>query len=146
MTTATQACGAVRTTPTEESRSMRTRFIAYLLPVVLAACAGDAGQSSETQDVSQFTGKTKAGSSSIDVQPGTPPVVATNVDPCTFFSKAELEMAFNVPFGPPKKGRNEPSCSFYNSNTGSVTVRAGERVSQQDFDALREQIGPRPSA
>jgi hypothetical protein len=149
MTTATQCCGAVQTTATEESQSMRRRFIACLLPVVLAACAGDAGQSSDTQDVSQFAGKAPGGaqgsspsaSSSIDVQPGAPPVIATNVDPCTFFSKAELELAFGVPFGPPKKGRNEPSCRFYNSNTGSVTVRAGEQVSQQDFDAVREQIG-----
>lgn len=82
-----------------------------------------------------------AASSSLDVQPGTPPVIATNVDPCTFFSKQELESAFGVPFAPPKKGRGEPSCRFYNSNTGSVTVRAGETVSNADFDALREQIG-----
>jgi hypothetical protein len=77
----------------------------------------------------------------MDAQPGTPPVIATNADACTFFSKAELEAAFGVPFAPPKPGRNEPTCRFYNSNTGSVTVRAGEPISAQDFDALREEIG-----
>ena len=126
---------------------MRTRFIACVVGVAaLTACgAGDASQSAETQEAAQLAGKpqegTSSGSSSIDVQPGAPPVIATNADPCTFFSKAELESAFGVPYGPPKKGRNEPSCRFYNSNTGSVTVRAGEQVSAQDFDALREQIG-----
>jgi len=126
---------------------MRTRFLAFLFGIAaLAACtAGDAGQSADSRNVAQFVGdaqqSTSSGSSSSDVQPGTPPVVATNVDPCTFFSKAELESAFGVPFAPPRKGRGEPSCRFYNSNTGSVTVRAGETVSKADFDALREQIG-----
>ena len=126
---------------------MRTSIISRLLSLVaLAACAGgDARQSVDSQDVARFAGKTSSGfssaSPSTDVQPGAPPVIATNVDPCTFFSKAELELAFGVPFGPPKKGRDEPSCRFYNSNVGSVTVRAGEQVSQQDFAAVREQIG-----
>ena len=130
-----------------ENPTMRSRLILLTLSLaILAACAGgDAGQSVASEDVAQFTGKTReatsGGSSSIDVQPGAPPVIASNVDPCTFFSKAELESACGVPYGPPKKGRDEPSCRFYNSNTGSVTVRAGEQVSQQDFDALREQIG-----
>ena len=127
---------------------MRTRIISCMLGLaVLTACTSgdDNGQPSGAQDVSSFVGKseqsTSNGSSSIDVQPGTPPVIATNADPCSFFTKAELESAFGVPFAPPKKGRGEPSCRFYNSNTGSVTVRAGEAVSKSDFDALREQIG-----
>ena len=126
---------------------MRTQVIACLLGLaVLAACVrGDADQTRGTQDVSQLvaasTGGAASGGSSLDVQPGAPPVIATNADPCTFFTKAELESAFGVPFGPPKKGRGEPSCRFYNSNTGSVTVRAGEAVSKTDFDALRQQIG-----
>ena len=125
---------------------MRTRTISYLLSfAAISACAGsDAGQSAGSQDGTPSSGnalESMASGSSIDVQPGAPSVVATNADPCTFFSKAELESAFGVPYGPPKKGRNEPSCRFYNSNTGSVTVRAGEQVSARDFDALREQIG-----
>ena len=126
---------------------MRTRIVSCLLSLAaLTACAGGEGAGpGDAQSVAQLAGATQggasSGSSSLDVQPGAPPVVATNADPCTFFSKAELESAFGVPYGPPKKGRNEPSCRFYNSNTGSVTVRAGEQVSAQDFDALREQIG-----
>ena len=117
---------------------MRTRIISCVLGVAaLVACArGDAGQSADALGVSSYVAQ-----SAIDVQPGTPPVVASNVDACTFFSKSELESAFGVPFGPPKKGRGEPTCRFYNSTTGSVTVRAGEQVSTADFDALREQIG-----
>ena len=65
-----------------------------------------------------------------------------SLDPCTFFSKAELETAFGVPFAPPKRGRGEPSCRFYNSNTGSVTVRVGEVVTRAGFDSLRTMIGP----
>ena len=117
---------------------MRRHVIAAVLGLAaLAACArGDADQTPGTQDVSQFVaashGGAASGPSSIDVQPGAPPVIATNADPCTFFTKAELESAFGVPFGPPKQGRGEPSCRFYNSNTGSVTVRAGEAVSQAE--------------
>ena len=122
---------------------MRTRMTSCLLSLAaLAACAGrDAGQTGDTQTAVALAGTAQGGSSSLDVQPGAPPVIATNADPCTFFSKVELESAFGVPYGPPKKGRNEPSCRFYNSTTGSVTVRAGEQVSAQEFDALREQIG-----
>ena len=127
---------------------MRTRIISCALGLAAAvACTGgdDNGQPSGAPDVSSFVGKSEQGmsngSTSIDLQPGTPRVVATNVDPCTFFSKAELESAFGVPFAPPRKGRGEPSCRFYNPNTGSVTVRAGETVSKADFDALRQQIG-----
>jgi hypothetical protein len=126
---------------------MRTRIISCVLGVAaLGACSrGDAGQSADAQDVSSYVAQSEklaaTGSSAIDVQPGTPPVVASNVDACTLFSKSELESAFGVPFGPPKKGRGEPTCRFYNSTTGSVTVRAGEQVSTADFDALREQIG-----
>ena len=125
----------------------RRRIISCVLGVaVLAACSrDDAGQSADAQNVSSYVAPPEraasTGSSAIDLQPGAPPVVASNVDACTIFSKAELESAFGVPFGPPKKGRGEPTCRFYNSTTGSVTVRAGEQVSTADFDALREQIG-----
>ena len=125
-------------------RAMRV-LIGVTVCVTLFACGGDANPPASSDEVAAFVGTPTPGrapsASSIDVQPGTPPVIATNVDPCTFFSKAELESAFGVPFAPPKKGRGEPSCRFYNSNTGSVTVRAGETVSTADFDALREQIG-----
>jgi hypothetical protein len=126
---------------------MRTRIIGIALGfgAVTACAAGDAGRSADSPNLAQFVSKAQgsasSGSSSVGVQPAAPPVIATNVDPCTFFSKGELESAFGVRFGPPKRGRDEPSCRFYNSTTGSVTVRAGEQVSVRDFDALREQIG-----
>ncbi|HKP16505.1 MAG TPA: hypothetical protein VJT85_10570 [Gemmatimonadaceae bacterium] len=125
---------------------MRSSIVAYAAgTLMLAACGGNAPPADNANDVAAFVGNSSSArsssGSSIDVQPGAPPVIGTNVDPCTFFSKAELESAFGVPFAPPKKGRGEPSCRFYNSNTGSVTVRAGETVSKADFDALREQIG-----
>ena len=125
----------------------RSSIVAYAAgTLMLAACGGgDAPPAGNANDVAAYVANQSSASasnaSSIDVQPGPPPTIATNVDPCTFFSKAELESAFGVPFAPPKKGRGEPSCRFYNSNTGSVTVRAGETVSTADFDALREQIG-----
>ena len=114
--------------------------------ITMAACGGSREPTPQQQaDLAAFVGVPSSArapsTSSTDVQPGNPPVIATNLDPCTFFSKQELESAFGVPFAPPKKGRGEPSCRFYNSNTGSVTVRAGEMVSKADFDALRQQIG-----
>ena len=129
---------------------MRMRY--PILPCLLAAAAivgcgrGDASQSASAQDVSQFVDRTSSGaaatSAALNVQPGTPLVIESNADPCTFFSKAELESAFGVPFAPPKKGRGgEPTCRFYNSNTGTVTVRAGEAVTRPQFDSLRTMIG-----
>ena len=123
--------------------------------VTLGACGGgNASPPTTSDEVAAFAGAATPARtpstpstpstpnlSSIYVHSSTPPVSVTNVDPCTFFSKQELESAFGVPFAPPKKGRGEPSCRFYNSSTGSVTVRAGDIVSHADFDALREQVG-----
>ena len=66
---------------------MRSRIIVWLLAGVLGAY-----------------GRSEA-------QPGRPPKIATNVDPCTFFSKQEIESAFGVKYGPPKTSRNERSCT-----------------------------------
>jgi hypothetical protein len=113
---------------------------------VVACGRDDVRPPDNPNDVAAFVGKTSPGSTpaaaSVDVQPGTPPVIETNADPCTFFSKAELESAFGVLFAPPKKGRGgEPTCRFYNSITGTVTVRAGEAVTRPQFDSLRTMIG-----
>jgi hypothetical protein len=72
-----------------------------------------------------------------------PPVTGSDFDPCTFFSKAEIESAFGLPYGPPKKSStiSGPSCMFYNPNTGTVSVRVGEAVTHAQFDSLRTALG-----
>ena len=64
-------------------------------------------------------------------------------DPCTFFSKAEIESAFGHPYGPPKKGSTiaGPTCMFYSPNTGTISIRAGEVVARAQFDSLRTALG-----
>jgi hypothetical protein len=64
-------------------------------------------------------------------------------DPCTFFSKAELESAFGHPYGPPKKGSTMagPTCMFYSPNTGTISVRAGEVVTRAQFDSFPAALG-----
>jgi hypothetical protein len=66
-----------------------------------------------------------------------------DVDPCTFFSKAEIESAFGHPYGPPKKGSTiaGPTCMFYSPNTGTISIRAGEVVTRAQFDSLRTALG-----
>ena len=64
-------------------------------------------------------------------------------DPCTFFSKAEIESAFGHPYGPPKKGSTMagPTCMFYSPNTGTISVRAGEVVTRAQFDSFPAALG-----
>ena len=64
-------------------------------------------------------------------------------DPCTFFSKTELESAFGHPYGPPKKGSTMagPTCMFYSPNTGTISIRAGEVVTRAQFDSFRAALG-----
>jgi hypothetical protein len=71
------------------------------------------------------------------------PTAGSDVDPCTFFSKAEIESAFGLPYGPPKRSSTiaGPSCMFYNPKTGTVSVRAGEAVTRAQFDSLRAGLG-----
>ena len=71
-----------------------------------------------------------------------------DVDPCTFFSKAEIESAFGHPYGSPKRGSTfmGPTCMFYSQNTGTISIRAGEKMTRAAFDefrtALRESAEP----
>jgi hypothetical protein len=67
----------------------------------------------------------------------------TEIDPCTFFSKAEIEAAFGFPYGPPKKSSTfaGPSCMFYSPNTGTISIRAGEAKTRAQFDSLRTALG-----
>ena len=68
----------------------------------------------------------------------------TDVDPCTFFSKAEIESAFGHPYGPPKKVNGAiagPMCMFYSPNTGTISIRAGEAKTRAQFDSLRTMLG-----
>jgi hypothetical protein len=76
------------------------------------------------------------------VQPGSPPANTSDVDPCTFFSKAELESAVGYPLGPAKPVRGEPTCRFPNPTRGTVTVRAGDVVTPAQFDSLKLYTGP----
>ena len=64
-------------------------------------------------------------------------------DPCTFFSKAEIESAFGHPYGPPKKGSTfaGPTCMFYSPNTGTIGIRAGEAVTRAQFDSFPAALG-----
>jgi hypothetical protein len=68
---------------------------------------------------------------------------AASIDPCTFFSKAEIESAFGHPYGPPKKGSTiaGPTCMFYSPNTGTISIRAGEAVTRAQFDAFPAALG-----
>jgi hypothetical protein len=76
------------------------------------------------------------------VQLGPPPVSTTNVDPCTFFSKAELESAFGDTFRRPRPGLDAPSCKVSGTRTGTVTWYAGEQIPRARFDSLYTLIGP----
>lgn len=82
-------------------------------------------------------------SSTIDARRGAVPNTGSEVDPCTFFSKAEIESAFGHPYGPPKKGRIfvGPHCMFYSQNTGTISIRAGEVMTRADFDSFRTALG-----
>ena len=66
-----------------------------------------------------------------------------DVDPCTFFSKAEIESAFGHPYGPPKRGSTfmGPTCMFYSQNTGTISIRAGEKMTRAAFDEFRTALG-----
>jgi hypothetical protein len=76
---------------------------------------------------------------------GAAPVNRSEVDPCTLFSKAELESTFRQRYGPPKRGSTleGPSCIFPNATrdasatTGAISVRVVESVSRAQFDSLR---------
>lgn len=80
---------------------------------------------------------------------GAAPVNRSEVDPCTFFSKAELESTFRQRYGPPKRGSTleGPSCIFPNATrdasatTGAISVRVVESVSRAQFDSLRTALG-----
>ena len=74
-------------------------------------------------------------------QQGSPQAARSNVDPCTFFTKAELESAVGYPLGPAKPGRGEPTCRFPNPTRGTVTVRAGDLVTPAQFDSLKLYTG-----
>jgi hypothetical protein len=112
--------------------------------IALIAC----GQRSEptpeqAADVANFVrpaGDAQSASSA-EPQAGTPPANTSNVDPCAFFTKAELESAVGYPLGPAKPGRGEPTCRFPNPTRGTVTVRAGDLVTPAQFDSLKLYTG-----
>ena len=80
------------------------------------------------------------GSSAMDVQADAPPVNSRDGDPCTLFSKAEIESAFGFPFGPPKKTA-QPACMFYSQNTGTISIRFGKPGTRAQFDSLPMALG-----
>jgi len=82
--------------------------------------------------------------SAMSVRPSVRPVRGSEADPCTFFSKAELESAFGWPYGPPKRGTTTitgPHCMFYSQNTGTISVRFGAPGNRAQFDSLPAALG-----
>jgi hypothetical protein len=68
---------------------------------------------------------------------------AKDADPCTFFSKSEIESAFGLPFGPPKKGSTitGPMCMFYTPSIGTISIRFANAVTRAQFDSLPTMLG-----
>ena len=124
---------------------MRSTTITLVLgAAALLAQACDKRDDASAASVAQFVGQsTSNGSSANDVQPGVRPVTGRDVDPCTFFSKREIEKAFGLPFGPPKKSSTMagPMCMFYTPTIGTMSVRAGEAVGRAQFDSLPMMLG-----
>ena len=83
------------------------------------------------------------GVSAMSVRPSARPVRGSEADPCTFFSKAELESAFGWPYGPPKRSSTMTgaSCMFYSVNTGTISVRFGAPGNRAQFDSLPAALG-----
>lgn len=83
------------------------------------------------------------GSTATALQPGVAGAIGIDADPCTFFSKAELESAFGWPYGPPKRSSTMtgPSCMFYSVNTGTISVRFGAPGNRAQFDSLPAALG-----
>ena len=111
--------------------------------VALLAC----GQRSEptpeqAADVANFVRAASDAPSAANAQAGSAQARPSKIDPCTFFTKAELETAVGYPLGPAKPGRGEPTCRFPNPTRGTVTVRAGDVVTPAQFDSLKLYTGP----
>ena len=113
--------------------------------VTLLAC----GQRSEptpeqAADVANFVrpASDAPSAASSGAQSGSAQARPSKIDPCTFFTKAELESAVGYPLGPAKPGRGEPTCRFPNPTRGTVTVRAGDVITSAQFDSLKLFTGP----
>jgi len=125
-------------------KSMRV-LAGFAAAVTLIACSQRSEPTPEqAADMANFVrpaGNAQSPAAS-GVQPGSPPANTSSVDPCTFFTKAELESAVGYPLGPAKPVRNEPTCRFPNPTRGTVTVRAGDLVTPAQFDSLKLYTGP----
>ena len=122
-------------------QSMRV-LAGFAAAVALCAC----GQRSEptpeqAADMANFVQPAAGAQSVSGAQTGSPPANTSNVDPCTFFTKAELESVVGYPLGPAKQVRGEPTCRFPNPTRGTVTVRAGDLVTPAQFDSLELYTG-----
>jgi hypothetical protein len=124
-------------------KSMR-KLCGVAAGVAVVACGGRSEPTPEqAADVQSFVrAASETPSAASGVQPGSPPANTSNVDPCTFFTKAELESAVGYPLGPAKPVRGEPTCRFPNPTRGTVTVRAGDLVTPAGFDSLKLYTGP----
>ena len=123
---------------------MRSTTITLMLgAAALLARAGGTGDDAQHAVAQLFDTSVSNGAAATDVRPGIPTVTQGSADPCTFFSKAEIESAFGHPYGPPKKGSTMagPTCMFYSPNTGTISIRAGEAVTRPQFDSLRTALG-----
>lgn len=124
-------------------KSMRV-LAGFAVGITLTACSQRSEPTPEqAADMANLVRAADAPSSPPSgVQPGSPPASSSNVDPCTFFTKAELESAVGYPLGPAKAVRGEPTCRFPNPTRGTVTVRAGDLVTPAQFDSLKLYTGP----
>jgi hypothetical protein len=64
-------------------------------------------------------------------------------DPCTFFSKKELESALGFPLGPGKPGTRSSTCEYASAAQGTITIRANSAVIPQDFAISKKVEGPK---
>lgn len=115
----------------------------FVAATALCACGRRSEPTPEqAADVANLVQPAIAAPSVSGAQPGSPAASTSNVDPCTFFTKAELESAVGYPLGPAKPVRGEPTCRFPNPTRGTVTVRAGDLVTPAQFDSLKLYTGP----
>jgi len=80
------------------------RFLAWLTVGICAVACSQRSEPTPEQaaDMANYVrpaGDAQSASAS-GPQPGSPPANTSNVDPCTFFTKAELESAVGYPLGP----------------------------------------------
>ena len=66
-------------------------------------------------------------------------LIQAKQDPCTFFTKAELEAAFGYALQPARPDAGIPSCTFNGRNNPSITISIDPKgTTVRDFNDLME--------